>query len=68
MKYVAGEERRQRGDVLRCVPGLSVPKQFREDFARRTKPPLNAPSMALRGFGGRPVRQFLRLDGTVKER
>ena len=32
----------------------------------RTEPFLNAPSMALRDFGGHPVRQFLRTDGTVK--
>ena len=53
-------------DSFACVHGLRHSKQSRIVYIKRTEPPLNAPSMALRGFGGRPVRQFLDILGTVK--
>ncbi len=66
MKLPPGEGWGKRGWIPGCVPGLRYSKQPPNAFLTRTEPPLDVPSMALRGFGGRPVRQFMAVPGTVK--
>ena len=56
----------RRGAVLFRCSGLRTSKQSRIYFFMRTEPPLNAPSMALRGFRGHPVREFLELQGLLR--
>ena len=62
----ARESLGQRGFGLVGVYGLRASKRFRRGSTRRTESPFNVPSMALKGFVGRPVRQFLLADETVK--
>ncbi len=46
---------------------LRASKQFCRNCARRTEPSFDAPSMAQKDFGGRPVRQFLGFGKTAKK-
>ena len=56
----------ERGRFAACVHGLRRSKQSRIGCFMRTKPPFDAPSMAQKGFGGRPVRQFLGMGGLLR--
>ena len=67
MKGAARENPGQSVAGVFCVRELRASKAVSLRISALTEPPLYVPSMALRGFGGRPVRQFLMVSETAKK-
>ena len=66
-KVRRGEPAAEGAGLCLCNWKPELLKQSRSFGPMRTEPPLKAPSVALRGFGGRPVRQFLIVQGLFKK-
>ncbi len=62
-----GEDGAEGGVDAAVFRKLRASKQFCRNCARRTEPSFDAPSMAQKDFGGRPVRQFLGFGKTAKK-